>query len=105
MGCIGGLNLPYYTKEKILTKDHIFSQFVDDEELGKYIPTGVKSSSLSRELLLSILAYIRKDKYLSLYGLYKASKLQRSTVGYKNYDIKIGNDFAEKIREFISVNR
>ena len=91
MGCIGGLNLPYYTKEKILTKEHIFSQFADDEELGKYIPTGVKSSSLSRELLLSILAYI--------------SKLQRSTVGYKNYDIKIENDFAEKLQEFISVNR
>ena len=88
-----------------MTKEHIFSQFLGDEELGKYIPTNVKQSSLSRELLLSILAYIRKDKYLSLYGIYKVTKLQRSTTGYKNYDIKIYNNFVEKIQSFVSVNR
>ena len=88
-----------------MTKDHIFSHFLGDDELGKYIPTNVKPSSLSRELLLSILAYIRKDKYLSLYGIYKVTKLQRSTTGYKNYDIKIDNNFVEKIQQFVSVNR
>ena len=69
------------------------------------MPTNVKSSSLYRELLLSILAYIRKDKYLSLYGIYKVTKLQRSTTGYKNYDIKIDNNFVEKIQQFVSVNK
>lgn len=67
-----------------MTKQHIFSQFVNDDELLKYIPSGVKPSSLTRELLLSILAYIRKDKYLGLYGIYKATKLQKSTTGNKN---------------------
>jgi hypothetical protein len=42
---MGDFNLPYYKKEKLLTKEHIFSQFKDDEELQKYIPTGVKLSS------------------------------------------------------------
>ena len=88
-----------------MTKEHIFSQFLGDDELAKYIPTNVKPSSLSRELLLSILAYIRKDKYLSLYGIYKVTKLQRSTTGYKNYDIKIDNNFIEKIQQFVSVNK
>ena len=101
---MGGFNLPYYTKDKILTKEHIFSQFINDEELLKYIPTGVKPSSLTRELLLSILAYIRKEKYLSLYGIYKATKLQKSTTGSKNYDLKIQNNFVDKFREYISVN-
>ena len=102
---MGGFNLPYYTKDKILTKEHIFAQFVGDEELLKYIPTGVKPSNLTRELLLSILAYIKKEKYLSLYGIYKAAKLQKCTTGNKNYDLKIQNNFADKFKEYISVNR
>lgn len=78
-------------KENILTKKHIFTQFLGDEELLKYIPTGVKLSPLTRELLLSILAYIKKDKYLALYGIYKSTTLQRSTTGNESYDLKINS--------------
>jgi len=89
----------------LLTKQHIFSEFSNDEELLKYIPTGAKASSLTRELLLSILAYIRKEKYLKLYGIYKSMKLQRSTTGCKNYDIQVQGNFAENIKNYISVNK
>lgn len=95
--------MPYYTKEKLLVKNHIFNQFNNDEELLKYIPTGVKASSLTREILLSILAYIRKEKYLELYGLYKATKIQRATTGSRNYDITIQSNFVEKIKEYVSI--
>lgn len=88
-----------------MTKQHIFSHFINDEELLKYIPTGVKVSSLTRELLLSILAYIRKEKYLHLYGIYKSTKLQRSTTGCKNYDIQIQGNFVENIKNYTSVNK
>lgn len=71
----------------------------------KYIPTGVKPASLTRELLLSILAYIRKEKYLVLYRIYKATKIQKSTTRNKNYDLKIKLNFIDKIKEYISVNR
>jgi hypothetical protein len=71
----------------------------------QYIPTGAKVSSLTRELLLSILAYIKKDKYLELYGIYKATKLQRATMGTRNFDIKVQTNFIEKIKEFVSTTR
>lgn len=80
-----------------MTKQHIFAQFINDDELLKFIPTGVKSSNLTRELLLSVLAYIRKDKYLALYGLCKEIKLQKSITGNKNYDIKIQPNLAENL--------
>ena len=63
--------VPYYTMEKLLTKEHIFSKFINDEELLQYIPSNEKLSSLTRKLLLSILAYIKKEKYLELYGIQK----------------------------------
>jgi hypothetical protein len=51
------------------------------------------------------LAYIKKEKYLLLYGIYKTTKLQRSTTGSKNYDIKIESDFVDKIKEYVSVSK
>ena len=93
------------TRKNLLTKAHIFSQFTNDDELKKFIPTDVKIASLTRELMLSILAYIRKDKYLSLYAIYKTTKLQRSTIGSKHYDIEIQSNFVDKIKEYISVSK
>ena len=55
--------------------------------------------------MLSILAFIRKEKYLQLYGIYKATKLQRSTTGCKNYDIQVQGNFAENIQNYVSVNK
>ena len=105
MGCLRGFDLPYYTKDKVLTKSHIFSHFENNQELLQYIPWGAKASSLTKELLLSILVYIKKDKYLILYGIYKATKLQRSKTGKKNYDIRIQANFVNKIKEYVTISK
>lgn len=82
-----------------MTKSHIFEQFINDEELLKYIPTWDKPSGLTIELLLSKLAYIKREKYLALYAIYKSTKLQRSTIWARNYDIKVQPNFIENINE------
>ena len=51
-----GYKLPYYTKDKFLTKEQIFQNFEGDEELLKYIPNNPNLQNIPRELLLSILA-------------------------------------------------
>ena len=103
LGCLGGFNIPYYTKEKILTKEHIFSQFIGDTELKMYIPDNMKLSAITRELLLAILFYIKREKYLSLYSLYKKTKLQRATTGNKIFDIKIDPSHIDKLNNYVSV--
>ena len=55
-------------------------------------------------ILLSIFSYIKKKKYLSLYGIYKTAKLQKSKTGNKNYDLEVENNFADKFKEYISLN-
>ena len=72
---MGGFNIPYFSKERILTKQYIFQQFVGDNELQKYLPNNLKLTSITRELLLSILFYVKRDKYLNLYGIYKTKKV------------------------------
>lgn len=55
--------------------------------------------------MLSILAYIPKDKYLSLYEIYKTTKLQRFIIRSKHYDIEIQSNFEDKLKEYISVSK
>ena len=103
LGCLGGFNIPYYTKEKILTKQHIYSQFIGDTDLKMYVPDDLKLSAITRELLLAILFYIKREKYLALYALYKKTKLQRATTGSKIFDIKIDPSYIDKLNNYTSV--
>lgn len=103
LGCVGGFNVPYFSKEKILTKSHIYQEFIGDQDLLKYLPDNLKLTSITRELLLSILFYIKRDKYLNLYGLYKNKKIERATNGIKVYNIKIKDDLFNKLRNYSSV--
>ena len=65
-----GYEIPYFSKSKLLTKNHIIEQFNGDAELCKYLPDKVNKSTITREFLLSLLFNVRKDKYLHLYTMY-----------------------------------
>ena len=58
LGCAGGFNIPYYSKNKQLTKDDIFKEFVGDDNLLSYIPDEPDIKSISREFLLSVLMQV-----------------------------------------------
>ena len=105
MGCKGGFNIPYFSKERILTKQHIFQQFVGDDELQKYLPNNLKLTSIIRELFLSILFYVKRDKYLNLYGIYKTKKVEREINGIKVYNVKIKDDLFDKLQTYTSVGK
>jgi len=74
LGAIGGYDLPYFSKDKFLTKTHIISQFNNDIELAQYLPDRINPSTVTRSFLLALLFNVRKEKYLNLYGLYKQKK-------------------------------
>ena len=102
---MGGFNIPYFSKERILTKQHIFQQFVGDDELQKYLPNNLKLTSITRELLLSILFYVKRDKYLNLYGIYKTKKVERAINGIKVYNVKIKDELFDKLQTYTSVRK
>ena len=88
-----------------MTKQHIFQQFVGDDELQKYLPNNLKLTSITRELLLSILFYVKRDKYLNLYGIYKTKKIERAINGIKVYNVKIKDDLFDKLKAYMSVGK
>ena len=102
---MGGFNIPYFSKERILTKQHIFQQFVGDDELQKYLPNNLKLTSITRELLLSILFYVKRDKYLNLYGIYKTKKVEKAINGIKVYNATIKDDLFDKLKTYTIVRK
>ncbi len=74
LGCFGGFNIPYYSKNKKLVKEDIFKEYNGDQNLLSYLPDSPDIKSLSRELLLSILFYADREKYLNLYDNTKICK-------------------------------
>ena len=104
LGCVGGFNIPYYSKNKQLTKEDIFKKFVGDENLLAFIPDDPDIKSISREFLLSVLFYASRDKYLSLYEQYKDLELQRSTTGNRIFIAKISEEMLLNLKNYNPVN-
>lgn len=104
LGCFGGFNIPYFSKSKKLTKEDIYKKFIGDENLLLYLPDNPDVKSISRELLLSILFFANREKYLSLYEEYKDLQIQRTTTGNKKYIANITEEMLAHLRNFKPVN-
>ena len=102
LGQIGGYELPYFSKSKMLTKDHIIQQFIGDEELLQYLPDFVNKATVTREFLLALLFNVTSEKYYYLYSIYKKQKANQSLCNGKIYEVSIKNDYVEKISNFIA---
>ena len=83
MGEIGGYDLPFFSKDKFLTKTHIISQFNNDIELAQYLPDRINPSKVTRSFPLALLFNVKKEKYLNLYGLYKQKKNKQAQLEVK----------------------
>ena len=93
LGCFGGFNLPYYTKNKKITKEHIFEKFNNDPNLLSYLPDNVRLTSLTREFLLSVLFYGNRDKY-------KDIEIQKSTTGNKKYVAIVTDEMKDLLAQY-----
>lgn len=100
LGCFGGFNLPYYTKNKKMTKEYIFQKFNNDPNLLSYLPDNVQLTSLTREFLLSVLFYGNRDKYLDLYEEYKDIQIQKSTTGNKKYVALVTDEMKDLLGQY-----
>ena len=102
LGQIGGYSLPYFSKTKNLTKDHIIQQFVNDKELLEYLPDSLDKSTITRDFLLALLFNVKRDKYAKLYNIYKNQAANNAIGNGKIYQVEVKNIFAENINNFQS---
>lgn len=96
--------MPNYSKSKKLTKEDIFKKFEGDNNLLSCLPDEPDIKSISRELLLSILFYGDREKYLKLYEEYKDLEMQKSTTGNKKYIAQVSEEMLMYLRNFQPVD-
>ena len=104
LGYFGGFSFPYYTKNKKLTKKHIFEKFVNDQNLLSYLPDNIPLTSITREFLLSVLFYGDRNKYLDLYDEYKEIQTQKSTSGNRKFTATVTDEMLELLKIYNPVD-
>ena len=82
----------------MITKDHIIDQFTGDIELQQYLSNTLNKATVTRSFLLALLFNIKKEKYLYLLA-------NRAYGNGKVYEIKITNDYAKNIDQFINTTK
>ena len=82
IGLLWWILFPIFSKEKRLTKEHIYKEFFNDENLMAYLPDNADIRCISRKFLLSVLFFGNRLKYLKLYEDYK---LQKTTTESKKF--------------------
>jgi len=105
LGQVGGYDIPYFSKNNFLTKNHIIQQFTGDAELLGYLPDSVNRSTITREFLLALLFNVKREKYYYLYNLYKKEKMNQTLNHGKLYEVNVKTDYAKSISEFISTTK
>lgn len=88
-----------------MTKNHIISQFIGDQQLLEYLPDKLNRSTITREFLLALLFNVRKEKYLYLYNLYKTQKINQTYFHGKVYEVNIQKDFANTLENFVTTSK
>lgn len=55
---LGGYDMRFFTKSNSCTKNHILTQFKDDNVLQTFLPDDINLNSIDREYLLSVILKI-----------------------------------------------
>jgi len=96
-----GYKLKYFKKGITLDKKYIISKMIGNYRYALYTPDNVKAEKLSRNFLLTLVAYIDPDLYKSFYSIYKEQISARKYNKWINYTIDVESNVLSKIKEYI----
>jgi hypothetical protein len=95
-----GYKLKYFKKGITLNKKYIISKMIGNPEYALYTPDNVNVEKLSRDFLLTLVAYIDPNLYKSFYSIYKEQMAERRYNKWINYTIDVKADIMAKVKQF-----
>ena len=75
-----------------------------NQEYAFYTPNNTNIEKLSREFLLTLVAYVDPQLYKTFYLIYKEQAMQRQYNKWNNYTVDIKSDVLTKLKQFMSVD-
>lgn len=98
-----GYKLRYFKKGITLNKKYIISKMMGNPTYALYTPDNTNIEKLSREFLLTLVAYIDPELYKNFYSIYKQQTMERKFNKWSNYTIDIKSDILQKIKQFVPI--
>ena len=99
-----GYKLRYFKKGITLNKKYIISQMIGNPAYAIYTPDNTNIEKLSRDFLLTLVAYIDPKLYKKFYSIYKEQSMERRFNKWCNYSIDINSDILQKVKQFVPIN-
>ena len=99
-----GYKLKYFKKGITLDKKYIISKMIGNSAYALYTPDNINVEKLSRNFLLTLVAFIDPTLYKSFYSIYKQQMTDRKYNKWINYNIEIKSDILAKVQEFVPTN-
>ena len=93
-----------FKKGKKFDKKFIVGKMQGNEEYGKYIPDNCDPLKLSRDFLLTLIAYVDPNLYKNIFAEYKIEVQRRQHNKWGDYNVVIKNEFIKDIKEFIPIS-
>ena len=99
-----GYKLKYFKKGITLDKKYIISKMIGNLAYALYTPDNINVEKLSRNFLLTLVAFIDPNLYRSFYSIYKQQMTDRKYNKWINYNIEIRSDILAKVQKFVPIN-
>ena len=96
--------LKSFRKGEKFDKKYIISKMSGNSEYGQYVPDNCDPFKLSREFLLTLIAYVDSDLYKNIYNEYKAEVQKRKHNKWGDYNIYVKNDLINDVRQYIPLS-
>lgn len=92
--------LKSFRKGEKFDKKYIISKMNGNAEYAHYVPDDCDPFKLSREFLLTLIAYVDPELYRNIYNEYKAEVQKRKHNKWGDYNIFVKNELINDIRKY-----
>ena len=97
--------LGYFRTGARLDKKYIIGKMNGNAAYGDYVPDNCNPFKLSKEFLLTLVAYVDPQLYAEFYNSYKEEIQKRNYKKWSDYNVEINNNLINDIENFVPVNQ
>lgn len=92
-----------FKKGQKFDKKFIVEKMKGNEEYGKYVPDNCDPLKLSRDFLLTLMAFVDPNLYKTIFAEYKTEMQRRQHNRWGDYNVFIKTEFINDIRGFVPI--
>ena len=94
----------YFRTGERLDKKYILDKMKGNATFGDFVPDHCDPMKLSKNFLLTLVAYVQPELYKQFYNSYKGELQKKSFNKWSDFSININKNIVDDIKSFIATN-